>query len=282
MRPEDEARHDPELAGAPAAAGPVEIRMLRGTGEQQLSAGGDDLQRAHVVASEAPGAARESVPSAERQARDSDGRARPCGNRDAFLRKPLHDVDEEGARTDRRRARRVVDADSVHPRDVDDDATASRVARIAVPAGPGHHANRVPPRPAHGTPDILRGVAEHDRSWPDVVEAGAVEAARRVVRRIGRRDNRSLHQPGELDEPRVDRRARAARDPAWDGSEGACTQRQPAAADEQLAPIEPLTPGVRHRNGSVTPPLRLRRAPPGANGEPQANRGLRPVSETRL
>src|SRR5437773_731116 len=114
------------------------------------------------------------------QACHSDGRARPCGNRDAFLRKPLHDVDQEGARTDRRRARRVVDADSVHPRDVDDDATASRVARIAVPAGPGHHANRVPPRPAHGAPDILRGVAEHDRAGPDVVEAGTVEAACRV------------------------------------------------------------------------------------------------------
>src|SRR2546428_9933655 len=140
----------------PPRQAPEEIRMLSRVREQQLPARGHDLQGQHVVAGEAPGAAGEPVTATERQTGDPDGRTRAFGDGDAFQREPLHHVDQAGARTDRRGAVSVVDADSAHPREVDDNTTARRVARVAVPAGPRDDSDRVTPRPAHGPPDVLR------------------------------------------------------------------------------------------------------------------------------
>ena len=145
--------------------------------------------------------------SAECQPRDPNRGTRPRGHGDPFQRKPLHNVDQAGARTDRRGSRGVVDADCVQSRDIHDHTAAGREAGVAVPAGPRHDANRVTPRPAHGSPDVLRGIAEHDRTGTDAVVARAVEAAGRVVGGVSGRDDRPLNQSGELDEPGVDRGA---------------------------------------------------------------------------
>src|SRR5207247_264909 len=72
-----------------------------------------------------------------------------------------------------------------------------------------------------------------------------------VVGRVGRRDDGSLDEPGELDEAGVDVRTQTDGDPAGERGERARTEREPPTPNEQLPPIEPLTPGVRHRDGSV-------------------------------
>src|SRR3954463_2529351 len=113
--------------------------------------------------------------AAERQPRDADGRTGSSRDHPAVLEQLLVDVDQSRARADRSRSRRGIRRDAAQTRDVDDDAAASGIARVAMSSGPRDDTDRVPLRPAHRAPDILCRLAEDNRPWADRVVARAVE-----------------------------------------------------------------------------------------------------------
>ena len=189
--------------------------------------------------------------ASEREPGDADARARAGGNHHSLLEQRLVDIDEPRSRADRGGTGRVVDRDPAHPGHVDDDSLAGRVAGVTVPARACDDADRVSPRPAHGAPDVLRRLAEHDRAGTDAVVARAVKTARRVVGAVGRRDDGSLNELRQLDEPWIDGRPPADRHPTGKAYERAGANSEPSPAGEQLASVESLRPGVRHRVGSV-------------------------------
>ena len=222
----------------------------------------------------------ESVTPSEREPGDADARARAGGNDHPLLEQSLIDIDERRSRADRGGTGRVVDRDRVHPGHVDHDSLAGRVAGVTVPARACDDSDRVPPRPAHGAPDVLRRLAEHDRAGTDAVVARAVGRRRAgVVSAVGRRDDGSLHELRQLDEPLVDGRSPADRHPTGKGYERAGAHSEPSPAGEQLASVESLRPGVRHRVGSVPRSPHLCEFP-RSDREPLTNDSTGVVSDT--
>src|SRR3954471_23687570 len=103
--------------------------------------------------------------AAERQPRDADRRTRSSRDHHAVLEQLLVDVDQSRAGADRSRSSRRIRRDAAQTRDVDDDPAAGGIARVAMSSRARDDTDRVPLRPAHRAPDILRRLAEDNRAW---------------------------------------------------------------------------------------------------------------------
>src|SRR5207248_5209583 len=129
------------------SAGPVQVRMRMLVALQQATVGGDDANLEHVVRGGSVGTGEEADPTAEREPGYAHARARPGRNADSVLPEGRVDVDQPGARADRRRLA-CADRDPIEARDVNDHARSARVAAVAVSTGPGCDAEGVLPGPA--------------------------------------------------------------------------------------------------------------------------------------
>src|SRR4051794_12065162 len=88
----------------------------------------------------------QSRAGADRRPRVAARRPRPSRYHHAVLEQLLVDVDQSRAGADRSRSRRRIRRDTTQTRDVDDDAAASGIARVAMSSGPRDDTDRVPLR----------------------------------------------------------------------------------------------------------------------------------------
>ena len=93
VRPEVEARDDPEVPAASSAAGPEEVGVLTLAALAELSVGGDERESHHVVARQPELAPGVTDPASLRVAGDADRRTGPRGDRAAACRERRVDVD---------------------------------------------------------------------------------------------------------------------------------------------------------------------------------------------
>ena len=159
VRPEEERRHDAEVAAA-AADRPVEIRVLVRAGAHLLAVGRDDVGGEEVVDRQAVLAGQVPEPAAEGQAAHAGGRDDPARHGEIVRLCRIVDVCPRTASADARRARLGVDDHLAQQRQVADDAVV-------------HHAQAtaVVPAAAHREEEVVRA-GERDRAG-DVVGPGA-------------------------------------------------------------------------------------------------------------
>src|SRR5262249_18139476 len=150
MDAEDKARHHAEAAAAAAAAGPEEVGLARGVGDDAAATPVHRLDRDEVVGGETHMAREQAETAAQRIAGDADRRAAAGREGQAFAREATVDGPDRlaGANAHRRGAR--IDADVVERPRVDDEPARLREAleRVAarahgeghaIGASPGHH-----------------------------------------------------------------------------------------------------------------------------------------------
>ena len=188
VRAEDEPRDDAEVPPSASTQGPVQIRVPARVAHDGAAVSENDCCLEQVVAREPELPRGEADAAAERQTPDAHGRARSAGNGAAELRQMGVHVDQPCAGADHRMTV-PVERDPVQPRDVHHDAGRRRITAVAVPTRPRDDPNRVTPRPADGPLDVGERLAEDDRLRLVRVEAGVVEDASLVVRRIAPHDN---------------------------------------------------------------------------------------------
>ena len=128
-RAERERGHHAEVPAAAALAGPEQVSVLVrvGGGGEHRAVRRDDLQRLKVVAGQPVGPGGHPDAAAERQAGDADGRAGAARHRAALGREAVVEVDEPGARADRRG--RAGYGDRLEVADVDDQPAACPTSR---------------------------------------------------------------------------------------------------------------------------------------------------------
>ena len=174
-----EARHDPEVAAAPAAQRPEQVRVVARVDAAQPPVGRDHHEPRDVVGRQPERPRGEAVAAAEREPAEADGRARAAGHRAAVAGERVHDLDHVRARADARAAAAAVDGDRPQPPQVDDDAFVERrVAGVGMPAGARRHADVVAVGPAQHRLHVAAVARDDDRVRPRAVEARVVDPRR--------------------------------------------------------------------------------------------------------
>lgn len=236
MRPELEARDDPEVPTASPAARPEKIRVLVLAALEELSGGGDEREAGHVVARQAELAPCVADTASLRVAGDPDRRAGAGGDRVAVCRERRVDVDQAGARADRGNA--VTQVDAVHPRDVDDYSRAGgRVTRVGVATTTGDEVDRVFPCPPDGLLDVGGRLAVHDRPRVRAIEAAVDQHLVTAVGGACRRYDSPLDVPREL----AQRAGRRFQPEAGEDAEGARSQRDTRCPLDEFASVDGST-----------------------------------------
>ena len=180
MQPVLERGRDPEVPASPTEA-PEQLRLALGVDAQAFAGGGDELDTDEVVDGEAALAHQVAEPAAQRQPADAgvaDHAAR--GGQPGGLRGAV-ELTPEDAACRPRGARRGIDGDRLHQRQVDHHAVvADGVARDGVTAAPDRDAEVALAREADGLGNVVGAGAARDQRGP-AVDRAVPDAARLVV-----------------------------------------------------------------------------------------------------
>ena len=215
MQPEQERRHDPEVATT-APDRPEQVGVfLRARGDG-AGIGENELRREHAVDRQPESTGQVTDPAAESQTTDAGRRDEAARRGHPERVRRVVDVTPGAARLHAHRAGAGVDGDALHRREVDDEAVIHGThAGGAVPATSDGDRETVRSTKTDRRHDVRDVAALHDH--PRVaVDHAVVDPASRVVVGIARADDPSAERPAQsLDGRLLKSSARSCRHLEW-------------------------------------------------------------------
>ncbi len=183
VQAEEEGGDDAEVAPA-AAHRPEEVGMLVRAGDDEAAVRQNHVDGEEVVDGEAVGAGEVAEAPAEGDPADAGGRDDAAGGRQAEGVRGVVEIPEGAAALDAGGARRGVDADAFHRRQVQDQAVvAGAQAGAAVPAAPDGE-EEAPLAGEIDGGDHVRDVRGADDEGGAAVDHPVIDLAGRVVTRV--------------------------------------------------------------------------------------------------
>ena len=192
--PEQEGGDDAEVAAA-AAHGPEEIGVLVLAGGHEPPVGQNHLDGQQVINRQAIGARQIAQPAAQRQAADAGGGDDAAGHGQAIGVCCLIDLAPGAAAPYAHGARRGIDVDGLHGREVNNQPIVHhRQAGAVMAAAANGHVQLVVAGKGHGRGHV-GGVSAAGDQRRVLVDHGVIDGAGLIVTRVGGGDHFAL-QPG--------------------------------------------------------------------------------------
>ena len=184
-----------------------------GSGGEHRAVRRDNLQGLKVVTGQAVRPGGYADATAERQAGDADGRAGAARHRAALGRQAVVEVDEPGARADRRG--RAGHGDRLQVGDVDDQPARPRPAGVAVTTGAGRERDAELADERQARRHVMRVLHVRDPRRALTVEPGVEQQAGVPVAGVAGTDQRAGQVLGEGGPVGGSRACRACEDAGW-------------------------------------------------------------------
>ncbi len=197
VEPELEGGHDPEVPAAPADR-PEQVVVFGRARDEEPPVGGHHVGRDQVVARQAEPARQVPDPAAEREAGDPGRRDDPAGRRQAERVRRGVEISPRGPTLGPRRARRRVDANAPHSREIDHNAfVAGPEPRHAVPAAADGQVESALAREGHRRDHVAGVHGANDHGRPSI-DHRVVDLPRLLVPPVPGHDHVAPHPLAQL------------------------------------------------------------------------------------